>query len=290
MAVHTTMTKSRRPKSRSNYSAGRTSIAAFVVFVTILPIVWIVINSFRSSTDIFASLSPLSWTTLFPQRLTVANYVSLWEDGFFFALWISIVVTVLSIVIGLALTSTAAYALAVFRFPGRGIVFATIVIGFMLPFEALAIPLYRVFTDWGLVNTLTALVLPGIANGLAVFNLRQAFLGMPGSLREASLIDGASELKIYWSIYLPLNKAPMVNSAILLFLGQWTAYLWPLLIVNDPSLQVAALNLAGAFTENSSDFGYSFAGTVILSLLPAIVLIGLRRFFLDAGASEGEKG
>lgn len=280
----------RRRRRRREYSVGRTVAAAAIALITTLPILWIVINSFRTSTDIFASLSPLSWTTFFPEHVTMANYSSLWNGGFYRALWISVVVTTFSIVIGLVLTSTAAYALAVFRFRGRGLVFAIIVIGFMLPFEALAIPLYRVFTDWGLANTVIALVLPGIANGLAVFNLRQAFLGMPSSLREASRLDGASELRTYWSIYVPLNKAALINSAILLFLGQWTAYLWPLLIINDPSMEVAAINLAGAFAENSSDFGYSFAGTVILSLLPAVLLIGLRRFFLDAGASEGDKG
>ena len=276
--------------SRRDYSVSRTAVAYLIAAATVLPILWITINSFRTSTDIFASLSPVSWSTLFPDQLTFDNYRNLWSSGFFKALWNSIVVTSISIALGLLLTSTAAYALSVFRFRGRGLVFGIVVVGFMLPFEALAIPLYRVFTDWSLTNTLMGLVLPGIANGLAVFNLRQAFLGMPTSLREAALMDGASELRVYASIYLPLNKAPLINSAILLFLGQWTAYLWPLLIINEPDLQVAPIALANAFSENVFDFGYSFAGAVVLSLLPAVVLISLRRFFLDAGAGEGEKG
>jgi putative chitobiose transport system permease protein len=168
--------------------------------IAALPLVWLVVNSFRTSSDIFASLSPLSITTIIPDSVTLENYQRLFESGYFQAFGNSLFVSGSSVVIGLVLGSAAAYALAVLRFPGRNAAFLIVVVGFMLPFEVVAIPLYQLFTDWGLLNTFAGLILPGVANGLAIFNLRQAFLGVPTSLREAAKIDGASELRIFASV------------------------------------------------------------------------------------------
>lgn len=267
------------------------SILTYVLAAVIaLPLVWLVINSFRTSNDIFASLSPLSIHTLIPERVTFENYQRLLESGYFQAFGNSLFVSGSSVIIGLILGSAAAYALAVLRFPGRNIAFLVVVVGFMLPFEVVAIPLYQLFTDWGLLNTYAGLILPGVANGLAIFNLRQAFLGVPASLREAAKIDGASELRIFASVYLPLNGPALINSGILLFLAQWTAYLWPLLVATDPQLQVAPVNLSTAFAQYTFDFGYSFAGTVLLAVIPGLILVLLRRFFVMTVASAGSKG
>lgn len=279
-----------RRRRRSSFSGIRTSLVYLIAAVTALPLVWLVVNSFRTSTDIFASLSPLSIHTIIPERITFENYQRLWDSGYFQAFGNSLLVSGSSVVVGLVIGSAAAYALAVLQFPGRNVAFLVVVVGFMLPFEVVAIPLYQLFIDWGLLNTYAGLVLPGIANGLAIFNLRQSFLGVPSSLREAAKIDGASEFRVFASVYLPLNGPSLINSGILLFLAQWTAYLWPLLVATDPELQVAPVNLATAFAQYTFDFGYSFAGTVLLALIPGLILVLLRRFFVMTIASAGSKG
>jgi multiple sugar transport system permease protein/putative chitobiose transport system permease protein len=201
----------------------------------------------------------------------------------------SAIVALATVALGLIVSVTAAYALAVLNFPGRGFAFAFVVIAFMVPFEAIAIPLASQFTDWHLNNTLIALVLPGIGNGLAIFNLRQFFLGVPSSLREAAKIDGASEPRILYSIYLPISGSAVTNSALLIFLGQWVAYLWPLLVVSDPRLQLAPIALAQTFSEHAANFGENFAGSIMLALVPAVLMFLLQRSFGGLSISSGEK-
>jgi len=275
---------------RSGTSLLRTALAAALAALFILPAVWILINSFRPNQEVLSSLSPLSWDLIIPSQLTLDNYTGLlFEGGFARALLNSLIVAVFSVLIGLIVSTLAAYALAVFDFPFRNAVFAIVVISFLVPFEAIAIPLSQQFIDWGLGNSLIGLILPGIGSGLAVFNLRQHFLGIPSSYREAAMLDGASEPRIVFSVFVPMSGAALMNSALLIFLGQWTAYLWPLLVVTENELQVAPIALALTFGERAADYGQNFAGSVLLALLPALVLLVLQRFFGRVSISSGEK-
>ena len=267
-----------------------TVVAAVVGLLFILPAVWILVGSLRPTTDIFGSLSTLSWRLLVPERVTTENYVNLFGGaGFGRALANSVIVCVATVVFGVAMCALAAYALSVLRFRGRGVVFVVVVVSFMVPFETIAIPLAGLFTGWQLDNSYLGLILPGLGNGLAIFNLRQHFLGIPVSLREAAVVDGASELHILTRIYLPLSGSALINSALLIYLGQWTAYLWPLLITSDLDMYVAPIALARTFSEHAFDFGQNFAGAVVLSLVPAVLLFVLQRFFTRSISGTGSK-
>ncbi len=285
-----TSTPGRRPRRRSARTVFLTAVAVVVSVAFVLPALWILIGSFRPNLEILTSWSPLSWRLVVPSELTLENYIRLLIDsGFARALLNSFVVCIASVVIGLAMSAMAAYALAVYHFPGRGVVFAVIVISFMVPFEAIAIPLAQQFTNWGLGNTMTGLILPGVGNGLAIFNLRQYFLGIPGSYREAAMLDGASEPRILFSLYMRLSGPALTNSALLIFLGQWTAFLWPLLIVSDNRLQLAPVALASTFGEHGAEYGQNFAGTIVLTLVPAVSIFVLQRFFGRLSMGSGEK-
>lgn len=267
-----------------------TAVAVLVSMIFVVPAVWILIGSFRPTEEILTTMSPLTWRLVVPSQLTVQNYTHLLVDsGFSRALLNSAFVCVASVLVGLLISALAAYALSVFHFPGRNLVFAVVVISFMVPFEAIAIPLAQQFTDWGLGNTYVGLILPGIGNGLAVFNLRQHFLSIPTSYREAAMLDGASEPRILFSLYLRISGPALTNSAVLIFLGQWTAYLWPLLVVSNNDLQLAPVALAGTFGEHAADYGQNFAGTVLLSLVPAVSMLVLQRFFGRLAIGSGEK-
>jgi putative chitobiose transport system permease protein len=258
--------------------------------IFVLPAVWMLIDSFRPNLDVLTTLSPLSWRMIIPERVTFENYTGLLTNGGFArALGNSFLVCLFSVVVGLIISVMAGYALSVFAFRGRELVFAIIVISFMVPFEAIAIPLSQVMTSWGLGNTLVGLVLPGIGNGLAIFNLRQYFMGIPKSYREAAMLDGASEPRILAAIYVPMSGPALTNSGLLIFLGQWTAYLWPLLMVSDDSKQMAPVALARTFGEHGANYGQNFAGAVLLALVPAISLFVLQRFFGRLSLASGEK-
>jgi multiple sugar transport system permease protein/putative chitobiose transport system permease protein len=284
-------TPAKKPSRRTKTSTvvlTAVSVVAGLAFV--LPAVWIFIGSFRPNLEILTSMSPLSWHLIIPSKLTLENYNHLlFDSGFARALLNSFIVCIASVAIGLAMSAMAAYALAVFQFPGRNLVFAVIVISFMVPFEAIAIPLAQQFTSWGLGNSLIGLILPGIGNGLAIFNLRQFFMGIPQSYREAAMIDGASEPRILFSLYVRLSGPALTNSALLIFLGQWTAFLWPLLLISDNSKQLAPVALAGTFGEHAADYGQNFAGTIVLTLVPAVSMFVLQRFFGRLSIGSGEK-
>lgn len=290
LAAPTTGAVRRRTGSRPLLTAVLTAVAVVVAAAFILPALWILVGSFRPTEDILSTMSPLSWQLFVPTQVTVDNYTRLLLDsGFSRALLNSAFVCVASVLVGLLVSAMAAYTLAVYRFPGRNLVFALVVISFMVPFEAIAIPLSQQFISWGLGNTLVGLILPGIGNGLAVFNLRQYFLGIPTSYREAAMLDGASEPRILFGLYLRISGPALTNSAVLIFLGQWTAYLWPLLVISDSRLQLAPVALASTFGERSADYGQNFAGTVLLALVPAISMLVLQRFFGRLSLTSGEK-
>lgn len=280
------------PRKTARWNKPSPWVVALAIVVCVaftLPVLWLLAGSLRPANEIFSSLSPLSWRILIPSEVSLDNYTAMLFGPFGRALINSLVVCLLSVAFGTVLCALAAYALSVLRFRGRGIVFAVIVVGFMIPFEAIAIPLSQLFTGWGLSNTIIGLVLPGIGNGLAVFNLRQHFLSIPPSYREAAMIDGASEPRIFVSIYWPLGGGALVNSALLIFLGQWGSFLWPLLVVSDRNLQLAPVALSQAFGEHTANFGQHFAGAVILSLIPAVLMFIMQRSFGGLSIASGEK-
>jgi len=265
-------------------------LAGLVGLLFLLPAIWMLLGSLRPGGDIIGSVSPLSWNTLIPDVWTLDNYAALFGPlRFGQAMMNSLIVAFASVVLGLVITIPAAYALSVFRFPGRELVFAVLVVGFMIPFEAIAIPLAQIFTQWHLDNTYIGLILPGIGNGLAIFNLRQFFLGVPGELHEAARVDGASELRTMTQVYLPLSVTPVINSALLIFLAQWSAYLWPLLVVSDEKIQVAAIALSRTFSDTSFNFGQMFGGALVISVIPAVLLLVLQRYFTQSVATKGLK-
>jgi len=267
-----------------------TIVAVVISLFFILPALWILIDSFRPNLEIMSTMTPVSWHLIIPSQLTIENYVSLIiNDRFDLALFNSLVVCIVSVAVGLLISVMAGYALAVFHFRGRNLIFAIVVISFLVPFEAVAIPLSQLFTDWGLGNTMIGLIMPGIGNGLAIFNLRQFFMGIPVSYREAAVIDGASEPRILFSIYARMSGPSLVNSALLIFLGQWMAYLWPLLLISENNLQVAPVALARTFGEHSASYGENFAGAILLSLVPALAMFILQKTLGNTSIGSGEK-
>lgn len=272
------------------WTATRTAVAVVASALFLAPAVWLVVSSIRPSGDILGHLYPLTPQFLFPREVTLRNYANLLAGGFGRAAANSLYVSVVTVVLGLLLSALAAYALAVLRFRGREAVFAIVVVCFMIPFEAIAIPLSVTFQTWGLTDSYTALILPGLANGLAIFNLRQFFLGIPIELREAAVLDGAGELRILFRVYLPLCRPALIGSGIMLFLGQWSSYVWPLLVVTDPDKQVAPIALSKAVTEYQVDYGQQFAGAMVLALVPALILLLLQRQFIRSLAATGVRG
>ena len=267
----------------------RTAAVILVAVLFFIPLWWVVVSALRPGDAIFRYLSPLTIWSFWPKDFTLENIVGLWQGSFRLAITNSVMVTAVTVVIGLVICSTAAFALAVIEFPLRNAIFMVMVISFLIPFDAIAVPLFGIMRDMNLQNTYTGLILPGIGNGLAVFLLRQFFLGIPKELREAAVVDGLSWFGIYWRIYLPLSGPAMVSAALILFVFQWQAYLWPLLIAPAPQYKVASVAIAQFSGQYDVNFGLIFAAALFISLIPMVVLTVLQRFYSASVASTGSK-
>jgi multiple sugar transport system permease protein/putative chitobiose transport system permease protein len=274
---------------RQRRTIGPLIIAVTAAAAAMLPLIWAAISALRPSAEIFRYLSPLSVHTFLPTEITFQNIVALWTGPFARAMINSALVTSVTVALGLVICSMAAFALAALNYRGRSVIFAAMIISFLIPFDSIAVPLAQVFRDFNLQNSYAGLILPGIGNGLAVFLLRQFFLGIPRELAEAAMVDGLGWAGIFLRIYVPLSKPALIGAALILFVFQWQAYLWPLLIAPNPDYHVASVAIASFAGQYDVDYGQMFGGAVFTALLPMAVLLVFQRYFIASFATSGSK-
>lgn len=262
------MTNSKRVRSALFLSG-----AILVVTLFIMPLVWALSGAVRPSAEVLRYLSPLSIHTLIPETFFPANFGNVIEGPFGRAIFNTLIVTGVSVVVGGLICAMAAFGLSVPQVRFRNQLFAVVVISFMIPFEGIALPLADLFRSWGLENTYAALILPGIGEGLAIFQLRQFFLNVPKEMQEAATLDGAGWWKLFWRVYLPISKPALIGAGMIIFIFQWQAYLWPLLIISEEQMNVASVALARLLGEYNVEYGQLFAGAIILAVIPAILLL-----------------
>ena len=284
--IHELYDPLRRPVIRTIW----TIAAVLAGIAAILPLVWVLASSLKPAGQIFSGFSPLTPNVLIPSTFTLDNYATLLQSPFMLAMFNSLFVVTVTIIVGLLLSALAAYGLAVFNFRGQGILFALVVVSFLIPFDAVALPLAELFRDLGLNNSYLGLILPGIGNGFAVFLLRQFFLGIPRELIEAARVDGMGELRIFLRIVLPMSRPALISAAQLIFVFQWQSFLWPLLVATDPRMVVAPVALESFAGQFDVNFGLMFAGCIVTVLVPIAVLLYAQRFFTASVASSGTKG
>lgn len=271
------------------FRAIRLMAIIFCGLLFLLPLWWVTISALRPEAEIFRYISPIGPWTILPLNPTLENMIALWQTPFARAIFNSVFLAALTVIGGLIVCSLAAFALAAMEFKGRELVFSLIVISFLIPFDSIALPLYGMMRSANLQNTYFGLVLPGIGNGLAIFLLRQFFLGLPKELREAAMVDGLGWFGVFWRIYLPLSGNALLSAAMMLFIYQWQAYLWPLLIAPAPEFKVAAVAIAQFSDMYGASYGLIFSAAVFISLIPMLILGIFQRYFNLSVASTGGK-
>ena len=284
-----TATTRRRPRRSSLGYIVLSIVGAIVGLAFAVPLVWTITNSLRPGAEIFRFLDPISGQTFWSANPILSNYSELFAGDFGRATLNSIFVSLVTVAIGTMICASCAFGLAAIPFRGRAPVFGMVVLSFLVPFDAIAIPLANLFRDWDLQNTFAGLILPGLGNGLAIFLLRQFFLAVPLELVEAGRLDGLGWWGTFWRIYLPLSRPALFGAGLTLFLFQWQSYVWPLLIGTDREHimgPVALSNLKGQF---SVDYGVLFAGAVILTVIPLIVILAMQRYFIQSVSTTGLK-
>jgi multiple sugar transport system permease protein len=189
----------------------------------------------------------------------------------------------------------AGYALARLHFRGRGTLFAVMLLVQIVPFQLLIIPIYvMIVRTYGLADTYAGMIVPFLINSTAVFVFRQFFLALPDDLFSAAQLDGAGELRILWSVALPLVRPALLTVVLLTFIGPWNEFLWPFLVTKDQSLQPLAVTLANYISNiagrAANPFGAILAGAVVLAAPAVALFVVFQKRFTASEISSGVKG
>jgi putative chitobiose transport system permease protein len=262
-------------------------ILGIIALAMLFPLFWLLSTSLKSPTeDIFGS--PLQ---ILPTQPTLANFLSVWQNyPFGRYLFNSTIVASLTVGFNLLFCALAAYPLARLNFRGRDLLLALIVATLMIPFQIVMIPLYILTVQFGLRNTYLGVIFPGLASAFGIFLLRQAFQGVPKELEEAARIDGCTELGIWWHIMIPAVRPALATLAIFVFIGAWSDFLWPLIVLDQPDYFTLPLGVAKLASALDFDWRLIAAGSMI-SITPIILLfVFLQRYIIPTEAGSGVKG
>lgn len=244
----------------------------------VVPFVWMLLTSVKSIGEA-THVPPI----IFPKEYKWNNFSDIFQTLPFFKFYWNTVSTTLAKTIGQLITcSLAAYAFARISFPGRNFIFVLLLSILMIPSQAYLIPQYLIMVKMQWINTLTALIVPGITSAFGTFLLRQFFLSLPKELEEAAKIDGCNHFQIYYRILLPLAKPGLIALAILTALWSWNDLMWPLIVINSPDKMPLSAGLASLQGQYISNYPLLMAGSV-LAIWPMILLF----FFLQNHFVEG---
>jgi multiple sugar transport system permease protein len=254
--------------------------------ICLLPMLWMLAASFMPTGE--ANTYP---PRLWPSHATVEHYAALFTRvnlgrAFVNSAIVSVSVTVLAVLV----TSMAGYALAKFRFRGRDALFRLLAAGLVVPVQVSMLPLFLLFKELGLVNTYAAVIIPGIASIFAIFLVRQYLLALPDDLLDAARIDGASELRIYISIVLPVTTPILATLAIWTFLATWNDFMWPLIVLSNGSMYTLPVALANLIGEHAQDTELMMAGSVLTVLPVMLVFLLLQRYYVQGITAGSLKG
>lgn len=266
----------------SRFQAGEVlnRIVLWAVFLTlsvicVYPMIWLFLNAFKSTNELFSA----SWAL--PETWRWENFSTAWGYGISRYLLNSVIVTVATVAIVLTLSSMAAYALVVMKFPAKVAIYMAILGGMILPPEVSLFPLFKVMAATDLYNTYFALILPNAAFHLpfTTFLIRAYMVGIPPDLREASLVEGASEGLIWRDIYLPLCRPILASAGLIAAMGVWNEFIFALTFVESDSVKTVTIGVTSFAVALRADYGIMMAG-LALSILPilATFLILQRQF------------
>lgn len=270
---------------------GRPTVASMVeytiLFVLVVlfvgPLLIVVISAFKSRPEIL--LDPLA----LPTEWNLDTFVRAWTVGRFNQYFINTVIYTVTTVVGTCiLASLAGYAFARLRFPGSNIVLLLFVIGLILPFQAIMIPVFYLLNDMNLLNTHAGTILTSTALALpfGAFLMRAFFVNLPTDIAEAARLEGAGELTVFWRVMLPLALSGLSTVAVFQFLTTWNAFLIPLITAPSEDLRPMAVGLIFFSDRFSSDRSLESAAIIIMNLPVLVLYTALQRYFIR-GVSAG---
>ncbi len=280
----------RQPRVRIDLAAAGLRLAIVIVAViAAFPLVWMVLSSFKTPAE--SMQVPPVWLPATPSLDAYAEVADVINAGRSF--WNSAVIATVTTA-GILITSLmAGYAFAKYRFRGRDALFAVLIATMFLPPIVTLIPLYRLVTAIGLNASLFGVIVPHLANAFGIFLMRQFIAGVPDDLIDAARVDGASELRIVFSVVAPSVVPALAALTLFAFVYHWNTYLWPLTVLqgnSDDYPIVISLSRLLSYNRGAMNTHLVMAGATLAVLPPLVMFVLLQRFFVDSIVSSGVKG
>ena len=259
---------------------------AVLFILVVFPFYWMIVTSLQPQDAVF-SVPPQLW----PKHMTFQNYVDAWNS----APWLryfgnTLFVAVASTLISLVTSSLAAFAFACINFKGKEVLFSLVLSVMMIPAATTLIPNFLIIRTLGWYDKFYALIIPFAASVFGIFLLRQYFMSMPKELWEAAQIDGASRLRYFRSIALPLAKPAIVTIAINSFLGSWTSFLWPTVMTQSQNKQLIEVALNSFLGEKGQQWSQLAAASVFTTIPIVVLFFFVQRQFIEGIGGGGIKG
>lgn len=264
-------------------------LLTFLAFIFIAPILFMIVGSLKPDDLVLSEASTLK--AFIPQQISLQNYRDVFErvkfEQFFFN---SLFINSTIVVLGLIVNSLAGYAFARLRWRGRSLLLLVVISLMILPFEAIAVSLFFQFTFLGLRNTYVAQIVPFIANAFSIYLFYTFFADLPQELEEAARVDGASPLRTFVEIIVPVSKPVFATVAILTFLSEWRSLLWALMITIDERVRPLPLAIATFQALPPTQWGDIMSFGVMMVTPILIVFLLFQKWFVKGVASTGTKG
>lgn len=266
---------------------------AFLAAVTAIffaPIYYMVLGSLKPNDQVLDGLNGFV-----PKNLSFDNYVNVFSrfdsesTGYFWQFYLtSFTVSAIIVVGGLFVNSMAAFALARLRWRGQKTLLLLVVLLVILPFEAIAVPLFSLLGDYR--NTIEVQIVPFIASAFSIFLFYTFFIGLPAEIQEAARLDGAGPFRTFIQVIVPMSKPVFASVTILSFLSAWNSFLFPLMMIDQANVRPLPLAITVFFTEQQKAWGNIFAFGVLLIIPVMVVFLAFQKFFVQSVASSAVKG
>lgn len=270
-----------------------------ISLVTVFPLIWTVSTSFKPTSEILSNSM-----NLIPKMFTWDYYKDVFSTTPFARYLVnSLILAVGGVLTNLFFGSLAGYAFAKLPFKGKKGLFMTFLGSMMIPAVVTMIPSFLVLKNFplmggnditghggmGFINTYWAILIPGAAGAFSIFFMKQFFETLPDELSEAARIDGCSEFKIFWKIYMPLAKTALATLGIMTFQAGWNQFMWPLIVLNSQKMMTVQVGLASFQYNESANYGALMAGTIVSTIPVLFVFIFALKYFVEGIAHNGGK-
>lgn len=276
----------RAGRSRRRRQIISQTLLTVVLFIFMLPFLWMISSSLKPLREVFASPP-----RLLPREVQWGNYVEVWSHvPFARFIWNGVVVSVLGTLLVCVVSVLAAYAFARLRFRVRDILFFMFLTTLMVPQEVVVVPMFILIQQLGWVDSYPALILPWAFTAFGIFLLRQFFLSLPRELEEAALVDGAGRLRVLVFILVPMARPAIAVLAVFTFIQYWNMFLWPLIVINTLNMNTVPLGLNSFMGQMGNQWHLLMAAAAISMIPTAVVVVALQRHLIKGIALSGITG